>query len=474
MKNKTKIISAFFLTAAILFVYGCGCKPASPKKYSLALEIWGPLDSNDALREIFDSYRKINPNITNIVYRKIAAETYKKELLEGLASGQGPDIFLINNAWLNSFKDKILPAPIVPGNGVINEQKFRNNFVDVAVADFVEQGQIYAAPLSVDSLGLYYNKDLFNQAGIVSPPGTWNEFIEDARKLTHINAFGEITQSGAAMGTAYNINRSTDILGLLMLQNGTEMVDGNGRVKFDGSVAIGGRSASPGENALDFYTQFAKSSSSNYSWNSNMHYSIDAFSEGSAAMMLNYSWHLGTIAEKAPKLNFAVAPVPQLENSPKVDYANYWAYVVAKNKTSNDNVPGAVSKTPSVSNETRVGEAWLFLTYLTTKPDGTFTVKTSSSSVGKSVSADFDPAKSYLSKSHEPAARRDLIEQQKTDPQIGVFAESNLVAKSWKQPDSDAVESILAEMIDQVYRGKTKVSDALKLGARRVQMLTGR
>lgn len=471
MKRNIKISLALLFMAGILTVSGCGCKTTSPHQYDLSLEIWGTLDESDALNEIFEDYKKIDPNIFSITYKKIATDTYKKELVDALASGQGPDIFLMNNSWLPSFKDKIVEAPVA--EGVVNEQKFRNNFVDVAVADFLDSGKIYATPLSVNSLGLYYNKDLFNQAGITTPPADWNEFIADARKLTQINANGEMVQSGAAIGTAYNINRSTDILNLIMLQRGTNMTDANGRVSFDNSTIVNNGAIFPGEDALNFYTQFANSSSPNYIWNPTQHYSIDAFAEGKTAMMFNYSWHMDTVANKSPKLNFAVAPIPQFPNTSKVNFANYWAYAVAKNKTPNSN-PYGNSKTSKVtiSNETRVADAWRFLTYLTTKPDGTFISKTAGTGIGKTVSVNFDPAKSFLEKTGEPAARRDIIEEQKSDPRIGVFATDNLIDRSWKESEPDSIEAIFAEMIDQVNKGQASVSDALKMAAARVQQLS--
>lgn len=473
MTKKTKIIFAFFIIAGMLVISGCGCKPSSGPSYKLSLEIWGPLDSADFLNESFENYKKINPNISTITYKKISGNTYRQELLDAMASGQGPDIFLMSNTWLPSFEDKISSAPQIQDSGVLNERKFRDNFVDVAADDFLSGGNIYAVPLAVNTLGLFYNKDLFNQAGITDPPKDWNEFISDVRKLTKFDPFNKILQSGAAIGTAYNINRSTDILNLLMLQTGTEMIDDQGRVKFDSAVSDGVNNVSPGENALNFYTQFANSGSLNYTWNSDLHYSLDAFSEGDVAMMFNYPWNIQTVLDKAPKLNFDIAPVPQFENRPKVNYASYWAFAVAKNKIPKSDPYGNNQTAAPISNDTRIGEAWRFLTYLTTKPDGTFVPKSSSSEVGNVTNTDFDPAIDYLIKSKEPAARRDLVEKQKTDTVIGIFAADNLIAKSWKQPDADAVSAIFAEMIDQVNKGEATVLESLKTAAKRVQGLTG-
>lgn len=454
MKRKIKILVSLLIIFPILAFSGCGLKNAPSKHYGLDLEVWGLFDDSDAYREIFEAYRKIDPNVENITYKKLSPDTYQKDLLDALASGKGPDIFLIQNSWLPGFLDKMTPA----APDVINEQKLRNQFVDVVADDFMQEGKVYALPLSVDSLALYYNKDLFNQAGITAPPSTWEEFVKDSKKLTKIDRFGNIKQSGAAIGTAYNINRSTDIVGLLMLQNGLSVVNRNSKIAdFNNET---------GAKAFDFYTQFARSG--NLSWNPRMHYSIDAFAEGSLAMMFNYSWQIPILKSKSPKLNFAVAPIPQFTDaSNKIGYANYWGYGVSKNqqvKTGTNSSSTAVQ----VSNETRNAEAWKLISFMTTRQSAT--VAASNTTNG----AKSDLVDNYLAKTNKPAARRDLIDEQKNDADLGVFALGNLYAKSWYQIDPVASEAILGELVEQIVSGKTSVQDGLKIMAARIDSLVKR
>ncbi|OGI29589.1 MAG: hypothetical protein A2288_00545 [Candidatus Moranbacteria bacterium RIFOXYA12_FULL_44_15] len=457
MNVKIKILSGFFIIASVALLSGCGCKPQNPKQYSLNLEVWGVLDDRETLNKIFEVYKKTNPNVEKIEYKKITYDTYKKELIEAMASGQGPDIFLLHNTWLSGFSDKTVPAP----GEILTEQKFRNDFVDVVADDFLVNGQIWAAPMSVNCLGLYYNKDLFNEAGITSPPKTWDEFVEDTEKLTKFDEFNAIKQSGAAIGTAYNINRSTDIFNLLMLQNGTKMFEGD-RAAFDRALSVGSSYVSSGENALNFYTQFAKTGSPSYTWNSNLHYSLDAFAESTVAMMFSYPWNIETVKSKAPKLNFAIASVPQFESGVKANYANYWALAVAKNKAS------------TVDDKVRVAEAWKLIKYLATRPEGEASYISSFGQIAQTEDPNFDPGLFYAQNNHQPSGRRDIIEKQKTDPMIGVFAVDNLIAKSWRQADPEGIEQIFAGMIDSVNRGEAKASDAIHTAATRVNALTGR
>ncbi len=470
IKNK-KTIAAFFLMAGILVVSGCGLKQPNPKRYTINLEVWGLFDDQDAFNKIIDTYKKLDPNIGDITYKKMSPDTYKQDLLDALASGNGPDIFLIQNHWLPGFQDKISPAPPL----YLNEQTYRNEFVDVAAQDFISQGQVYAVPLTVNSLALYYNKDLFNAAGITGPPANWDEFVSDAKKLTVIGGDGQIAQSGAALGTTANINRPTDILNLLMLQGGTQMTDPTtGRATFDQVTKLSdGSSSAPGQNALNFYTQFANRNSSFYSWNPSMHYSIDAFAEGNLAMMFNYSWQEPVIESKAPKLNYGVAPVPQFAGSAPVNFPNYWAFAVAKNKTPDTHQMNP-SQAAIVTNDVRVAEAWRFLTYLTTKPQQNQTVSTGVTGSGQTANLNFDPAADYLTKTSQPAARRDLIDRQKTDPNLGVFAEGNLIDKDWTQSDPDAIENIFINMINQVDSGQSGIQDAIQSAAASVSQISMR
>lgn len=466
-KTKQKIVASFLLLFCMLFLSGCGCVNKEPV-YSIELEVWGLVDDNDVYDEIFNNYSSyVNKHVVKINYRKFTVDTYKRELLDALASGQGPDIFLIHNTWLPIFVDKIIPAP----TALINENRFKENFVDVVANDFLFNGQVYAAPLSVNTLALFYNKDLLNEAGIVLPPANWTDFMKDSQKITQVASGNRIIRSGAIMGTAYNINRATDIVSVLMLQGGTQMIDPIRKTAaFDGVVKSGNQNIAVGENALDFYTQFARNTSSMYSWNVDSHYSIDAFSEGWAAMMLNYSWNIDTIKAKSPNLNFGIAPLPQLNNNQTTNYANYWAFAVAKNKIVDTSYAQSRNLT-QVNNDVRATEAWKLISFLTTKPTEELVAALKNQ---KSLAASYDPTVEYLKKTNVPSARRDLIELQKNDPKIGVFARQNLTAKSWLQIDPEAIETIFLNMIDEVNRGKATVSESIKAAATRVTQLMQR
>ncbi|EKD46822.1 MAG: hypothetical protein ACD_67C00055G0003 [uncultured bacterium] len=468
IKNKSRALALLFAVAVTPLFSGCGTETQSG--YMVNLEIWGTSDDSMVYAEVFNQYKTINPYIGEMKFRKFSMDTYKQELLDALASGQGPDIFLISNSWLPSFENKLQSAP----TPLMSEVDVKDNFPDVVASDFMSDGKVYAAPLSIDSLALYYNKDMFNAAGITTPPKTWQEFQADVKKLTIINSVGNIVQSGAAIGTGANVNRSPDLLSLLMFQNGVELPMKKGVLaRIDESVTgPDGNMVQAGEQALGFYTNFAKlSTSSNminpfYTWNNRQNYSMDAFAEGTAAMMINYSWQLEEVKNKNPKLNFGVASVPQIYPDKPVNNANYWGYAVAKNKIASVSNSSPVSA--PVSNDVRTHEAWQFLRFLTLKNSGTVALYNAITKNSKEFPINFDPALDYLKKTNQPAARRDLIEKQKTDINFGPFASGNLIAKHWYQVDSDSVDKIFVEMIESVNRGDVTLHEALSLARNRI------
>ena len=467
---------------------GCSCQnSATNQNYKVNLEVWGLFDDSDAFTKAIQEYKKRNSKIGTITYKKMSVDSYENDLRDALAIGKGPDIFVIHHTWLNKHIDKLEPAPteILAASGkkalFLNPRIIEDNFPDVVQKDFVKDLKVYALPLSVDSLALYYNKDLLNQAGISTPPKTWKEFDEVVQKITKVDSFGNITLSGAAMGASSDrpgnlgggkINRATDILTLLMMQAGTEMYDSERNMAqfAEFPASFSGKDKAPGQMALEYYTKFSDLNSAQYCWNAQMHNSIDAFIEGETAMMINYSWIIPRIEDKAPKLNFGIAPVPQSKDQSgkgvDIDFANYWGLAVSKNKimTTEEGKPA------TATNEQRIAEAWRFLTYLTMRPD----FMAPFLGTAPTDSADYDPAAEYAEKQGKPAARRDLIEKQKEDLLLSPFAQGNLIARSWPEPDNLAVEKIFDEMIDDIVLRNENPEEVIHQAQNSVNLLIKR
>lgn len=453
MRKKITILA---LLATFMMTAGFGCKLANKETEAamqpVTLTYWRVFDDRDAFDDIITKYKALHPFV-NIEYRKLRYEEYESELLNALAEDRGPDIFSIHNTWLEKYQSKLAPLPesttmaypVIKGSikketvpelrttPSLTVKGLKDSFIDAVSNDVIlDDGKIYGLPLSVDTLAMYYNRDLFNNAGISQIPLYWNrEFLQDVKKLTKQDSKGGIVQAGVALGGASNINRYGDILSVLMMQNGATMLE-NGQVTFN-TVPLSSRDSNynPGLEALRFYTDFSNPTKESYSWNGDLPNSLEMFMSGNLAIMFSYSYDLPTIKTQAPKLNFSVAKLPQIEGNPptNINFANYWVEVVSKKSTHQN-------------------EAWDFIQFITKE----------------------EQAKSYLAKSKRPTALRSLVAEQRTDDEIGVFADQVLTAKSWyKGKNIQAAESAIKELIDTAIKNAgEKLQEAINNAAAKV------
>jgi len=452
MLDKLNYIIIGIIAAIIIFVLllVTGVIPGlrSPVSEKCTLTVWGAFEDSgvkDAFEEISAAYKKEN-GACEVKYFQRDYLNYERDLVDALASGNGPDLFYIHNSWLPKHKEKISPMPqLVPGKEknfkYMTPYDYKNKiFVDVAAQDFIDDEKIYAIPLYVDTLAVFWNKDIFNKKGVPKPPQTWEEFVEIIPKLTETDEKDNITRSAVSMGMwsdnitpKGNINRATDILAALMLQGGTEITNKeNKSATFVRTVSVGGgEEISPGKQALQFYTDFANPLKKVYTWNKDMHYSLNAFSEGSVAMTINYAYNTSTIKKEASRLNFSVAPFPQPRGiAVPINYPSYWGITVA-----------SASKQQT--------QAWDFLMFFSREEN----------------------TKKYLEASHHPTAMKDLFLWQKAiDPDLSVFIDQALSAKSWYQPNNLAVDQIFGEMIQSVVEGKD-IDKVLSIAAEQVNLL---
>ena len=163
----------------------------------VTLEFWGVFDDRTDFDKVIREFQTQNPNVI-IAYRQFSFEDYEKEIINSLAGGIGPDVLMIHSTWLPKHKDKLAPLPAsMPGldQPLMTFGEFRDQFVEVAVQDLTADNQIYAMPLYIDTLALYYNRDLFNNAGITLPPENWEEFNSAVERLTTLDADANVVRA---------------------------------------------------------------------------------------------------------------------------------------------------------------------------------------------------------------------------------------------------------------------------------------
>jgi len=259
---------------------------------------------------------------------------------------------------------------------VYDNATFDKTFYSSAKETLKYQGQLVAIPLMYDGLALFYNEDLFRAAGIV-PPKTWDELRKAANDLTVRDDQGKIRTAGVALGTANNVDHWSDVLALMMIQNGADLSN---------------PASALGVDAFSYYTLFSKT---DRVWEESLPSSTYAFATGSLAMYFGPSWRVFEIKALNPNLNFKIVPVPQLPGS-NVNWASFWVESVSKSSKNQ-------------------AAAWEFLKYLSSKE----------------VLQTLYQTETALRGFGEPYPRVDMAEMLKTQPLVGPFIEQAPSAQNW-------------------------------------------
>ncbi|MEK9157176.1 MAG: extracellular solute-binding protein [Patescibacteria group bacterium] len=442
------------LACSLLFTLGVGCGDGSENpnnEEEVQLTYWRVFDGDDAFDEIIDEYNAQHPYVS-IDYKVLRFDEYEEELIRALAEGEGPDIFTIHNTQMNEYKDLLLPMPTsvttkyletvgsVRKETVLTTKEYalpsqrslKEDFVDVVATDVIlpyqpdedtpEEDRVFGLPLSVDTLALYYNKDLFDAAGIAQAPTTWEEFQANVIALTQYADDGSVLQSGASLGTTENVDRASDIIQVLMLQNGTEMIDDTKNIMFNSIPDDVASGVFPGLDAVRFFTDFANPVKETYTWNADFSANVDAFASGQTAMMLGYSYHLPIIQATSPTADIGVAPLPQIGGgAKKANFANYWIESVSKDTEHPD-------------------EAWDFVVFATSA----------------------EHVLAYLNETQKPTALRELIDEQIENETLNPFVEQILTAQSWYHgTDAQAMDAAFEDLATEVLSGNREAEDAI-------------
>ncbi|ACQ80797.1 extracellular solute-binding protein family 1 [Beutenbergia cavernae DSM 12333] len=146
-------------------------------------------------------------------------EDYKTKIALDLQSGEGADIIGIDGIWVGEFAEAGYIQPLSDvGGSAVDEWEGWDQMSESVQNAMSFEGDRYGVPQGADGRVLYYNKDLFAEAGLPEDwsPTSWDEVLDAARSLAEIDGVVPIQlNAGTAMGEA------TTMQGLLPLLAGT-------------------------------------------------------------------------------------------------------------------------------------------------------------------------------------------------------------------------------------------------------------
>ncbi|MCX5583807.1 ABC transporter substrate-binding protein [Streptomyces erythrochromogenes] len=216
-------------------------------------------------------------------------------ILAATASGQGPDVLNIGNTWTASLQ---ATGALLPWNAENFEAVGgRDRFVASAIGSAGAAGQDPAAvPLYSMAYALYYNKKMFQEAGIEKPPATWVELVETGRR---ISGDGKWALGAEGANLANNIHQ----VFVLSRQHGGSFFDAAGKPTFDTPANVAAV-----KQYVDLMAEARIVAPGNAEYDKNQ--SLQDFAGGRTAMVL---WQSAASSFKAHGMkegDWGTAPVP--------------------------------------------------------------------------------------------------------------------------------------------------------------------
>lgn len=391
---------------------GQNSEQVQPKEI-INIVYWGLWEDGEILSSILSDFEAQEG--IRVDYRKQSHRDYRERLEQALISGSGPDLFRYHMTWTPMLSDQLAAMP----TSIMSNAEYQQTFYPVAYDSLQLEGRIVGIPLMYEGLALFYNREMLQNANI-SVPTTWSELRSAANQLTvpsnvSTRRDDNITQGGLAIGNASNVEHFSDILALLILQNGGDPAD---------------PTTQNVEDALTFYTNFLKQDKV---WSNNLPNSTVAFARGEVAMIFAPSWRALDIMAINPELDFATAPVPQLSSEEKITWASFWAEGVNKNSAKQE-------------------AAWKFLKYLSSQE----------------ALRDFFNSASLVRPFGEIYPRVDMASDLSEDPVLSAFIEdapfaqfSPMASRTHDNGINDQVIQYYADAINAVLAG-TQAAKALE------------
>ncbi len=377
--------------------------------------IWGTVDQT-IMSKYLEALRTNDEKFKNVLYAAYPEKDFLLKVTDALASGEGPDVIILNNEELLKYKSKLYPIPYK----TFDKRRYKDTFIPGAEV-FMSPDGIYAVPFAVDPMVLYWNRDIFADNAYVEPPKLWREVPEMSRKMTERDKANNILLATIALGTYNNIQNAKGIIATLLMQIGSGITKYNVDT---GRIYSGLTDINQSSKAFKFYTAFANPVSNVYSWNRSLPNSIDMFAEDRLAMYLGFVSDLPTILAKNPHLNFDVAMLPQVDKSDADKktrvYGKVWAFAITK---ASANKSGAFQFVTSILN-----------------PQYSELLSDSLGIVN---------------------VQKTILKKRPDDPLKVIFRDSAIISESFLDPDPNATRDILSEAIAVIISGQNLVQDAV-------------
>lgn len=193
----------FFVLCAVIVTTSTGCgnnsngNAAGKGPVEIKVAFWGAPDEVSIVTNIINEWQKTHPDI-KVRLEHTPYRGYVDKLLTRIAGRSAPDIICTEVDLFVTFQSKNVLLDLTPY--IKSDPEFDlKGFYPEIVKRFTVDGKLYAIPKDTAPFAcVYYNKKLFDEAGVPYPTDDWNvnDLLDKAKKLTKTDKDGRVTQYG--------------------------------------------------------------------------------------------------------------------------------------------------------------------------------------------------------------------------------------------------------------------------------------
>lgn len=393
---------------------------------TIIINMWGTVPASDFNTFTSRYFGESNLKYT-VNYTERDRATFDQSLIEALAAGTGPDAIILPADMIVRYTNKIYLIPYA----LLSELSFKQTYIEEGEL-YLNNNGVLALPFAVDPLVMYWNRNIFNNSGIATPPTTWPDISNLVSRMTQKDQNKNIISSTVALGEFRNINNAKEILSALIIQAGNPIVsldtDGSlkSTLKDDFSLSV-----SPATLSLQFFTNFSDPNKVVYSWNRSLPSSLTSFTNGDLAIYFGLASEFTKIKNKNPNLNFDVTFLPQAAQARVYStYGDIIGLAILKNSIN---------------------------------PAGAYTVLSSLASAGA-----YHYWKDLL---NIPSARRDILSQTEPNAIKAIFNSSAIMSKGWLDPNKYQTNAIFQNMVESYTTGRSNADQVINIASDQLDSL---
>jgi multiple sugar transport system substrate-binding protein len=280
---------------------------ASPESGKITLNVTGfsSTPAEDALvQQGLNAFHAQNPNIT--VNWSPIPTNYETKMAANVAAGNVADVFYVTPPMGVEYAKagKLLNlSPYMARDNVQPSSFYSNLQQPFDCAD----GTVYGIPKDWNTLGLFYNKTMFQQAGLGDPSNwTWSDFQNAAKKLTKGKVYGASLSADASRWGAF------------LYADGGQMLSSDGKsATFNSATGI---------SAATYYTSFEANKTAVMPSDVGAGWNGEAFGKQEVAMTFEGGWMIPFMSSTYPNVQYGIAPMPIAPNGQRGNllYTNAW------------------------------------------------------------------------------------------------------------------------------------------------------